>query len=103
MFARGAPKMKEFSSLEEWIKYFKTNDYFTEWSDFVLHDVLSPDGTELSEIYKAIKRKYPEICVDYITYWGSPKWKHMVRSVLDGLMKKGLAQSVRRGMWIRLI
>ena len=94
--------VEQYSSLSKWMKDFKSMEYYSEWSNFILHSVLSSEEKTLKEIYEAIKQRNPEICVDYITYWGKPKWKHMVRSVLDGLMKEGLAKSVRRGRWVRL-
>ena len=94
--------VREYSSLEEWMNEFKSKGYYTEWLNFILHNILSTNEIALTKIYEKIKKKYPKICVDYITYWDKPKWEHMVRSVLDGLMKDGLAQSVKRGYWIKL-
>lgn len=90
--------------MKEWIKYFREKKYYHEWSLFILDDVLTIDTTrDLRDIYEIIKRKYPAICVDDVIYRGRPKWMHMVRSVLDGLMKKGSAESVdKKGKWKKL-
>ena len=90
--------------LKEWIKYFRVKGYYHKWSLFILDEVLTIGTTrDLKEIYESVKRIYPSICVDDVKYWGRPKWMHMVRSVLDGLMKKGFVQSVdKKGKWKRL-
>jgi len=93
---------RKYSSLDDWLEDFKSKRYYADWSNFILHSVLSFEIRNLTDIYDAIRKRYPNICVDYITYWGKPKWMHMVRSVLDGLMKEGLAKSVGRGKWVRL-
>ncbi len=93
---------KRYSSLEDWMEDFKSKGYYAEWSKFILHEVLSSTPRDLGEIYQAIRERHSDFCVDYILYWGKPKWMHMVRSVLDGLMKEGRAQSVSRGKWVRL-
>ena len=95
---------QKYLSLDDWKKDFKSKRYYREWSVFILYDVLVFHTTRdlKSEICEAIRRRYPDICVDYILYWGKPKWIHMVRSVLDGLMKKGCARSEGKGKWRRL-
>ena len=95
---------RKYSSLDDLMEDFKSKGYYHEWSEFILYDVLVFSTTRdlMSEIYEAIQRRYPDICVNYILYWGKPKWIHMVRSVLDGLMKKGCAQSEGGGKWRRL-
>jgi Uncharacterized protein conserved in archaea len=92
---------RRISSLDEWTKIFKLNGYYAKWSNDI-YNMLSDKETPLSVIYAKIKERYPEICVDYITYWDSPKWKHAVRGVLHGLKLKGLVRSVRKGYWVRL-
>jgi len=91
-----------FNSLDEWMDAFSGGYYYAEWTDFIYGQLLSTSPIALKDIYNKIKDRYPEICVDYIQYWGNPKWMHMVRSILDGLMKKGLAQSIGRGWWVKL-
>ena len=93
---------RKYSSLADWLEDFKSKGYYADWSDFILHSVLSFEIRDLTDIYGAIRKRYPDICVDYIIYWDNPKWKHMVRSVLDRLMKEGFAKSVSRGRWVRL-
>jgi len=90
--------------LIKWKKDFQGKEYYHKWSLFILDEVLTIGTTrDLKEIYESVKRKYPSICVDDVKYWGRPKWMHMVRSVLDGLMKKGFVQSVdKKGKWKRL-
>jgi len=95
---------KKYSSLVDWKKDFKSKGYYSEWSEFILHDVLAFSTTRdlMSDIYEAIRRRYPDTCVDYILYWDRPKWMHMVRNVLASLNRKKCAKSEGGGRWRRL-
>ncbi len=95
---------KKYSSLDDWKKDFKSKGYYHEWSEFILQDVLTFSTTRdlRSEIYEAIRRRYPDICVDYILYYGKPKWMHIVRNVLTSLKRNECAKSEGEGKWRRL-
>lgn len=95
---------KKYSSLDDWKEDFKSKGYYHEWSEFILCDVLVFSTTRdlMSEIYEAIQKRYPDICVDHILYWGKPKWMHMVRNVLVSLERKKCAKSEGRGRWRKL-
>lgn len=32
---------KKYSSLDDWKEDFKSKEYYREWSEFILHDVLT--------------------------------------------------------------
>jgi len=95
---------KKYSGLDDWKEDFKSKRYYREWSEFILHDILTFSTTRdlMSEIYEATRRRYPDICVDYILYYGKPKWMHTVRNVLTSLRKKECAKSEGGGKWRRL-
>lgn len=95
-------RTERHSSLAVWKKEFKKKKYFGLWREFILRSVLSSEKTDLNKIYEEIKTRYPEICVDDVLYRGSPRWKYIVRTVLDSLMKAGKVKSVSRGKWVCL-
>ena len=95
---------RKYSSVDDLMEDFKSKGYYHEWSKFILYDVLTFSTTRdlKSEIYEAIRRRYPDICVDYILYYDKPKWIHIVRNVLTSLGRKKCAKSEGEGKWRRL-
>jgi len=95
---------KKYSSLGNFMEDFKSKGYYHEWSEFILYDVLTFSTTRdlRSEIYETIRKRYPNICIDYILYFHKPKWMHIVRNVLASLNRNKFAKSEGGGKWRRL-
>jgi len=59
----------------------------------------------ISEIYAAVKLKFPIECDDAIlcTHYKrvshQPEWKHIVRNALRSMKTKGIAKNIRRAYW----
>lgn len=69
---------------------------------------LSNDPIHIEDIYQDIQQRYPELCDDNylcsdncLSGNNQPEWKHMVRSVINTLRLKGIAErTANRGEWL---
>ena len=78
-------------------------DFDLTWDEAVLHVLGShyPREVDLQTIYFEIGkyRKLNEFDLE-ITKYGEPRWNHIVRSIIQSLLKKGMIERIRRGAYV---
>jgi len=72
------------------------------WSSAVLRVLKDhhPEPTSLQDIYAEVWRYRESFDSDLeYTKWDEPRYQHTVRGILQQLKRRGLVESVRRGVW----
>jgi len=78
-------------------------NYNLAWDEAVLHvlGAYYPREVSLQTIYFEVKKYKKLTRKDYeITNYDEPRYKHVVRAILNQLVKKGWVERVRRGVYI---